>query len=275
MSAPGRIGGAAASSPPRRFASLVANAAVAGRFLPVWLATGVLVIVAAIIAPADAPEHVVGLRPAVHDDPRDRGARPDARDHAGGDRPLDAGRDLVRREPDRRREPRAGRPAGARASSRASVSAWVWGSSTGSSSGSCRLNPLIVTLAVGLIVAAWSLRYARENTNSLAGAAGAVVVGGGEAARHQLRLLDGRRDHRSPSRSCSATPPPAGASRRSARTREPPGWPGCASGRTSSSHTRRQGSLYAMAAILLAGIRINIDPALRRRLPAARRSRRS
>src|SRR5205814_1176513 len=33
--------------------------------------------------------------------------------------------------------------------------------------GIVRLNPLIVTLAVGQIVAAWSLRYARENTNSL------------------------------------------------------------------------------------------------------------
>ena len=35
-----------------RLSSLVANATVAARFLPVWLATGVLVIVAAIIAPA-------------------------------------------------------------------------------------------------------------------------------------------------------------------------------------------------------------------------------
>src|SRR5262245_41803965 len=32
--------------------------------------------------------------------------------------------------------------------------------------GIVRLNPLIVTLAVGLIVAAWSLRYSREVTNS-------------------------------------------------------------------------------------------------------------
>src|SRR5438105_3287745 len=33
--------------------------------------------------------------------------------------------------------------------------------------GILRLNPLIVTLAVGQIVLAWSLRYSRENTNSL------------------------------------------------------------------------------------------------------------
>lgn len=52
MSAPGRTGGAAAYSPPGRYASLVANTAVAARFLPVWLATGVLIVVAAIIAPA-------------------------------------------------------------------------------------------------------------------------------------------------------------------------------------------------------------------------------
>jgi hypothetical protein len=35
-----------------RRASFVANSVVAARFLPVWLATGVLIVVAAIIAPA-------------------------------------------------------------------------------------------------------------------------------------------------------------------------------------------------------------------------------
>ena len=124
-----------------------------------------------------------------------------------------------------------------------------------------RLNPLIVTLAVGQIVFAWSLRYSREVTNSSAGAGGALVVGGREASRHQRRLLDGRRDHARRRARASLHRPPAGASRRSARTREPRGWPACTSARTSSSRTRRQASSTAIAAVLLAGIRINIDPA--------------
>ena len=36
-----------------------------------------------------APAHVVGVRPALHDDSRDRGARADARGHARRHRPLD------------------------------------------------------------------------------------------------------------------------------------------------------------------------------------------
>ena len=86
-------------------------------------------------------------------------------------------------------------------------------------------------------------------------------MGGREAARHQRRLLDGRRAHARARARCFATRPPAGASRRSARTREPPGWPACTSARTSSSPTRRPASSTRCAAILLAGIRINIDPA--------------
>ena len=49
-------------------------------------------------------EHVVVIHPPVHDDPRDRGARADARGHAGGHRPLDRRRDLPLRERARRRE---------------------------------------------------------------------------------------------------------------------------------------------------------------------------
>ena len=106
--------------------------------------------------------------------------------------------------------------------------------------GIVRLNPLIVTLAVGQIVFAWNLRYARRGHELDRGAGDALDLGGAEAARHQRRVLDGRRDSPSPSRSCFATPAPAGASRRSARTPEPRGWPACASGRMSSSRTRRQ-----------------------------------
>jgi ribose transport system permease protein len=50
VSAPGHVGDAA-SDEAQRFAPLVARAVVAARFLPIWLATAVLVIVAAVIAP--------------------------------------------------------------------------------------------------------------------------------------------------------------------------------------------------------------------------------
>ena len=60
--------------------------------------------------------------------------------------------------------------------------------------GIVRLNPLIVTLAVGQIVLAYSSKYAREHTVSLQVPELARIVGGGQASRHQRRLLDGRRD---------------------------------------------------------------------------------
>src|SRR5262245_38893953 len=47
-----RAGGDVASAGAGRYSSLVASTVVAARFLPVWLATGVLMIVAAIIAPS-------------------------------------------------------------------------------------------------------------------------------------------------------------------------------------------------------------------------------
>ena len=123
-----------------------------------------------------------------------------------------------------------------------------------------RLNPLIVTLAVGQIVAAWSLRYSREKTNSLQ-VPGALsswatdkplgissVFWTGAAIALALAILlryttAGRRFQA------------AGANPRAA-------W-------MVGLHVRTHivfaytaaGTLYAMAAILLAGIRINIDPA--------------
>ena len=123
-----------------------------------------------------------------------------------------------------------------------------------------RLNPLIVTLAVGLIVAAWSLRYARENTNSLQvppalsdwaatkplGISSVFWMGAGITVAIALLLR-----YTAPGRRFQAV----GANPRAA-------W-------MAGLHVRTHvvfaytaaGTLYAMAAILLAGIRINIDPA--------------
>jgi ribose transport system permease protein len=126
--------------------------------------------------------------------------------------------------------------------------------------GIVRLNPLIVTLAVGQIVAAYSLRYSRENTNSLSVPQAlsswaadkplgiSSVFWTGAAITLALAILlryttAGRRFQA------------AGANPRAA-------W-------MAGLHVRTHivfaytaaGTLYAMAAILLAGIRINIDPA--------------
>jgi ribose transport system permease protein len=126
--------------------------------------------------------------------------------------------------------------------------------------GIVRLNPLIVTLAVGQIVAAYSLRYSRENTNSLSvppalsswaadkplGISSVFWMGAGITLALAILLrytTAGRRFQA------------AGANPRAA-------W-------MAGLHVRTHivfaytaaGTLYAMAAILLAGIRINIDPA--------------
>ena len=217
-----------------------ANAAVAGRFLPIWLATGVLLLVAAIIAPKTLQNTswayilpymtilaiaALGQMLVIMHAGIDL-STPGVISFGGNlivgvslgqdDRlalgllaclGLGAGCRPRQRDPrrDREAEP-ADRHPGRRPDRR-------------------RVEPAV-----------------RAREHELApGAAGAVVVGGGEAARHQLRLLDGRGDHPRASPSCSDTPPRAGASRRSARTREPPGWPGCASGRTWSSLTPRPG----------------------------------
>jgi ribose transport system permease protein len=126
--------------------------------------------------------------------------------------------------------------------------------------GLVRLNPLIVTLAVGLVVGAWSLRYARENTNSLQvppalsswaaekplGISSVFWMGAGITVALALLLR-----YTAPGRRFQAV----GANPRAA-------W-------MAGLHVRTHvvlaytaaGTLYAMAAILLAGIRINIDPA--------------
>jgi ribose transport system permease protein len=126
--------------------------------------------------------------------------------------------------------------------------------------GIVRLNPLIVTLAVGQIVAAYSLRYARENTNSLAvpqalsswsagkplGISSVFWMGAGLtlAVAFLLRFS-------APGRRFQAV----GANPRAA-------WMAGLRVRTHVVFAyTAAGTLYAMAAILLAGIRINIDPA--------------
>ena len=106
------------------------------------------------------------------------------------------GVDLGRRQPDRRRRRRLGPPAPASRSSPLSASASLVGLVNGILVGLLRLNPLIVTLAVGQIVLAWSSKYSRDVvTNQPERAERAVVVGDREAARSQQRLLDGRGAH--------------------------------------------------------------------------------
>jgi ribose transport system permease protein len=125
--------------------------------------------------------------------------------------------------------------------------------------GILRLNPLIVTLAVGQIVAAYSLRYARENTNSLAvpnalsswaadkplGISSVFWTGAGLTLAVALLLR-----FSAPGRRFQAV----GANPRAA-------W-------VAGLHVRTHvvlaytaaGTLYAMATILLAGIRTSVDP---------------
>jgi len=126
--------------------------------------------------------------------------------------------------------------------------------------GILRLNPLIVTLAVGLIVSAYSLRYARENTNSLQvpealytwalgkplGISTVFWTGAGITVVLALLLrytAAGRRFQA------------VGANPRAA-------W---MAGLRVQAYVvfayTAAGFLYSIAAILLAGIRINIDPA--------------
>ncbi len=260
MSAPGRTGGAAAYSPPGRYASLVANTAVAARFLPVWLATGVLIDRRGDHRSRRAAAHELGFRPAVHDDPRDCGARADARDHAGRHRPFDAGRGHARRAPDRRREPGAGRPAGAR-HARMPRSRRRRGARERHPRRDREAEP--------------ADRHAGRRRRS------SPPTAFGTRRRTRTRSPSRRRSRRgrprslsasasssgraprspSPSRSCFATRLLAGASRRSAQTREPRGWPACASARTSFSRTRRPERCTRWRRSCSPASASNVDPA--------------
>jgi ribose transport system permease protein len=244
------------TAPGRRF---VASAVVAARFLPVWLAFGALVIVAAIIAPRTIQNTswayvlpymtilaiaALGQMLVVM--------------HAGIDLStpgvISLGGNLI-----------VGVSLGQDHRLALGLLACLGlgagvGLVNGILVGIVRLNPLIVTLAVGQIVAAYSLRYSRENTNSLSVPPAlsswaaekplgiSSVFWTGAAITLALAILlryttAGRRFQA------------AGANPRAA-------W-------MAGLHVRTHlvfaytaaGTLYAMAAILLAGIRINIDPA--------------
>jgi ribose transport system permease protein len=244
------------TAPVRTF---VANAVVAARFLPVWLAFGALVIVAAIIAPRTIQNTswayvlpymtilaiaALGQMLVVM--------------HAGIDLStpgvISLGGNLI-----------VGVSLGQDHRLALGLLACLGlgagvGLVNGILVGIVRLNPLIVTLAVGQIVAAYSLRYSRENTNSLSVPQAlsswaadkplgiSSVFWTGAAITLALAILlryttAGRRFQA------------AGANPRAA-------W-------MAGLHVRTHivfaytaaGTLYAMAAILLAGIRINIDPA--------------
>jgi ribose transport system permease protein len=244
------------SAPGRTF---VASAVVAARFLPVWLATGVLAIVAAIIAP-DALQHAswayvlpymtilavaaLGQMLVIM--------------HAGIDLStpgvISFGGNLI-----------VGVSVGSDHKLALGLLACLGlgagvGLANGILVGILRLNPLIVTLAVGQIVLAWSLRYSREVTNSsqvpeaLSTWAAekplgiSVIFWTGAGLTLLVALLlrytaAGRRFQA------------VGANPRAA-------W---MAGLRVRMHVvfayTAAGLLYSMAAILLAGIRINIDPA--------------
>jgi ribose transport system permease protein len=239
--------------------TLVANATVAARFLPVWLATGVLIVVAAIIAPraiqntswAYVLPYMTILAVAAL-------GQMLVIMHAGIDLStpgvISFGGNLI-----------VGVSLGQDHRLALGLLACLGlgagvGLVNGVLVGFVRLNPLIVTLAVGLIVSAWSLRYARENTNSLQvppalsswaaekplGISSVFWTGAGITIALALLLR-----YSAPGRRFQAV----GANPKAA-------W-------MAGLHVRTHvvfaytaaGTLYAMAAILLAGIRINIDPA--------------
>jgi ribose transport system permease protein len=239
--------------------TFVASAAVAARFLPVWVATGVLVVVASIIAPraiqntswAYVLPYMTILAVAAL-------GQMLVIMHAGIDLStpgiISLGGNFI-----------VGVSVGSNDKLALGILACIGlgagvGLVNGILVGFLRLNPLIVTLAVGQIVAAWSLRYARENTNSLQvpqaltswaaekplGISSVFWTGAAITLAIALVLR-----YSAPGRRFQAV----GANPRAA-------W-------MAGLHVRTHvifaytaaGTLYAMAAILLAGIRINIDPA--------------
>ena len=244
------------TAPGRTF---VSNAVVAARFLPVWLATAALAIVAAIIAP-DALQHTsfayvlpymtvlavaaLGQMLVIM--------------QAGIDLStpgvISFGGNLI-----------VGVSMGSNHRLALGILACIGlgaavGFVNGVLVGIVRLNPLIVTLAVGLIVFAWSLRYSREVTNSsqvpeaLSSWAAQKPLGisavfwAGAAITVAVALVlryttAGRRFQ-----AVGANPRAAWMAGLHVRT-----YVVCA--------YTAAGILYGVAAVLLAGIRVNIDPA--------------
>jgi ribose transport system permease protein len=239
--------------------AFVASAAVAARFVPIWLATGVLIIVAAIIAPSTLQNtswayilpYMTVLAVAAL-------GQMLVIMHAGIDLSapgvISFGGNLI-----------VGVSLGQDGRLALGLLACLAlgagvGLVNGILVGIVRLNPLIVTLAVGQIVAAWSLRYARENTNSLQvpnalsswaaekpiGISSVFWMGAGITIAVALLLrfsAAGRRFQ-----AVGANPTAAWMAGLRVRTH------------VVFAYTAA-GTLYGMATILLAGIRINIDPA--------------
>ena len=126
--------------------------------------------------------------------------------------------------------------------------------------GIVRLNPLIVTLAVGQILPAWNSRYARDHTNSSQVPGSLSSWAAEKPLGHQQRLLDGRRDHARRRARASLhgrrTALSGGGREPASRVDGRPAGPND----VVFAYTAA-GTLYGVAAVLLAGIRINVDPA--------------
>ena len=255
--APAQNGSLVAATAPGR--TLVAGALVAARFLPVWLATGALAIAAAIAAPEALqktswafvlPSMTVLALTAL--------GQMLVVMHAGIDLStpgvISFGGNLI-----------VGVSAGSDHRLVLGILACVGlgagvGLVNGFFVGILRLNPLIVTLAVGQIVLAWGLKYSRSvqsNTNVPSGLAnwaahkplGISVVFWTGAAITVLVALALR--YTAAGRRFQAV----GANPRAA-------W---LAGLHVRSHVvfayTAAGTLYACAGVLLAGVRVSIDPA--------------
>lgn len=257
VNASGHTGRVDPSPESGRYAPFVASAVVAARFLPIWLATGALVIVAAIIAPnairstswafvlpymtilalAALGQMLVIMQAGI--DLSTPGV-------------ISLGGNLV-----------AGISAGSDHRLALGILACVGmgalvGFVNGIFVGILRLNPLIVTLAVGQIVVALSVRYSREVTSQpVPGALSSwatqkplgisAVFWAGAAITLAVAFV---LRYTAPGRRFQAV----GANPRAA-------W---MAGLHVRSHVvfayLAAGTLYGVAAVLLAGLRINIDP---------------
>ena len=258
VSAPTRTNGVAAAAGGPDYARLMTNAVVAARFLPIWLATGVLALVAAIIAP-DALQSTswafvlpymtilavaaLGQMLVVM--------------HAGIDLSTPGvmflGGNLI-----------VG--IGATSSDRLAlailacigVGALV-GLANGIFVGILKLNPLIVTLAVGQVVLAWGLKYSREV------AAGENVPGAlsSWAAEKPLGVSSVFWTGAAITLAVALVLRYTAAGRRFQAVGANPraAWMAGVHVRTHVvlAYTAA-GTLYAIAAVLLAGVRISIDP---------------
>ena len=258
MSAQTRTDGLASSADGGRYAPFVASALVASRFLPIWLATGVLAIVAAIIAPdalgstswAFVLPYMTILAVAAL-------GQMLVVMHAGIDLStpgvMSLGANLI-----------VGVGAGSNNRLAIAILACIGvgalvGLVNGLFVGVLKLNPLIVTLAVGQIVLAYALKYSRgiasatnvpEGLSSWAaekplGISSVFWTGAGITLAVALLLRYAAAGRRFQA---------VGANPRAA-------WMAGVHVRTHVVFAyTAAGTLYAVAAVLLAGVRISIDP---------------